>query len=136
MDGGGFENTGILAETLAMTNGGDGGRIEVITERLEIRNAAVIKANSINNGKGGKITVTANVIVLDGEGIDSTGIVVLTFGDGDGDNIDLKTGHLEIRNAAQINASTSGTGDGGTITIAGADTILIDLQDNHGLMSP
>ena len=97
---------------------------------LTLVNGGEISTTSLSKGKGGTLMVTAESILLDSR--DSpffTGISAITiFGKG-GDLI-VSTDDLQVINGGQINATTLGPGDGGTVSIS-AESILVDNQDSR-----
>ena len=113
----------------------DGARVSVST-----RGAG---KDGITGGKGGLLTVNAGVIDISGTSADGrfiSGLFALSGEErpnikeneatGNGGNIKIETGQLNIKNGAQVSAATLGVGKGGNITvqadainIAGASTI-------------
>ncbi|MDY6939526.1 MAG: S-layer family protein [Cyanobacteriota bacterium] len=109
---------------------GDGGRIEVNTDRLVIRDGAFISATvaRFNPGQGGSITVNAP------ESIEVSGtkpngepslIIAETLGNGPAGDITLNTGRLILREGGQVSASTLGVGSGGTLRVNATESVEI-----------
>lgn len=142
-----FSRSGLFAATEGI---GDGGNITIKTPLLQVRDGARVSVstrgagkNGITGGKGGLLTVNAGIIDLSGTSADgrfTSGLFALsgeerpnikeTDATGNGGNIKIETGQLNIRNGAQVSAATLGVGKGGNITvqadainIAGASTI-------------
>ncbi len=108
---------------------GNGGGIEVTTNKLEITSGAAIDAGTFGEGDGGNISVTANEIFLDGTTPDGSsggiGSEVNLGARGNGGEISVQTINLSITNGATISASSFGEGNGGNITVT-ADNLNLD----------
>ena len=136
-----FSRSGLFAATEGI---GDGGNITIKTPLLQVRDGARVSVstrgagkNGITGGKGGLLTVNAGIIDLSGTSADgrfTSGLFALsgeerpnikeTDATGNGGNIKIETGQLNIKNGAQVSAATLGVGKGGNITVQ-ADTINI-----------
>ncbi|HVM60474.1 MAG TPA: filamentous hemagglutinin N-terminal domain-containing protein [Verrucomicrobiae bacterium] len=120
--------TGIFVSSLN-DPGGNAGRIVIrplsSSLSLQIVNGAQIAAETDGSGLGGSINIAADSIALDGETSSQfTGIDAMTFGSGNGGNIQIQTRVLTLANGSQLSATTFGSGAGGDIS-ANADTISI-----------
>ncbi len=95
---------------------GTGGNINIDTDVLSINNGAVLKASSSAIGAAGNTMIDARSVSLNGTG---SGIFsALDPGAiGQGGNITLLTNSFWLANGAQINASTNGKGDAGSIIV-------------------
>ena len=112
LDGeGGILFTGLGVPPLAGATG-KGGDLVIETGQLEILNGARILASTEGSGVGGNINITATDIVLDGGETPEffTGVEAGTSGSGNGGGITINTGSLRMVNGSQINVDTSDTG--------------------------
>lgn len=109
--------------------GADGGDIVVSTKHLVIQDGAAINARTFfNAGKGGNITVNAaESVQLSGfspvNPFAVSTIATTTNGSGNGGNITLSTGHLTLRNGANMGAGTASTGVGGDVVVNATDSV-------------
>jgi filamentous hemagglutinin family protein len=117
----GIESTGI----------GNGGNVLIETPLLEMLDGAQLIATTRGLGNAGNIQIMASDrVVFKGTSLNSpfaSGInnAVSPGGQGLGGNVFIETPVFELINGAQINASTQGKGDAGSVTIAATDRITI-----------
>ncbi len=122
--------TALLTNTQGIdSDSGDGGDITVEADRLEMRDGAQISVSTFGTGNGGDLTVEAETVVLEGLAVLLNNAQGKGPNNGDGGNISVKTGYLEMRDRAQISAATISTGTGGDVKVE-ADTILMEGGDN------
>lgn len=93
--------------------------------RLGIESGSKLLAESENSGIGGAVSVTAgNIVITDRATID-----VQARGTGDSDLVDLKAlDSITISNAANINASSASTGNGGSVQLRAPIVTLDDVD--------
>ncbi len=121
-------NININAGSLSLTDGAQlltllreasdllpGGRGEAGDVNIDVRDAVTVAG--VNNGIP---SVVQNSV--------SEGAI------GNGGNINIKAGALSVTNGARLDASTSGQGDAGSVTINARDTVSLDGVDS-GLFS-
>ncbi|MEL6929596.1 MAG: filamentous hemagglutinin N-terminal domain-containing protein [Cyanobacteria bacterium J06600_6] len=104
------------ADYVGFEGDGKGGNIDLTTDNLLISDGAQITADINNSGDAGNLTITADKIELTGtkSGIFNTvGLDAL----GNGGNITVVTGELEVNDDAQITTDTLSAGDGGNLNI-------------------
>ena len=108
--------TGIAATTSYQT-GGKGGDISIAAGSLQVLGGAEISAATAGGGSGGNISVTGGSVLV--SGVNSI-ITAQTTGaeGGPGGNLRFNVISLSVVNGGQISASTAGSGQGGSITIA------------------
>ena len=134
--------SGVFSQVEPETTG-NGGNVEIYTSTLELSNGALISANTIGEGDAGDVIINATgTISFDGElsqvdhpsGIFTSGVfnVVEPQGIGDGGNVEISTGSLELSNGALIANSTFGEGDTGSVTIMATDAISFDGTSSQG----
>ncbi len=141
-------NLEIITSSLEVTNGailaasnlgeGNAGSIEIFIDSLEVTNGARLLTSG--EGKAGDIKITAtNTVHFDGFGSDGfpsgafTSVLPGTVGDG-GD-IEIITGSLEVTNGAELFARTFGEGNAGSIKISATDIVRFDGVGSNGLPS-
>lgn len=118
-----FGSSGLLSNAFFLT--GNGGNINVTTDKLNIKNGAIISASNFQSagrippgeGQAGNVTINANIINLDNNNIETPSrITASTFQEGGG-NIELNANKITIQNNSEITAETQGTGSGGAISL-------------------
>jgi filamentous hemagglutinin family protein len=108
------------------SNIGQGGNISVTTNSLHVADEAVLDATTQTNSKGGDITVNANTL-----SVDSGRILTSTSSAGTAGNLTIQpqgqgqTLTVNFQKGAQISASTSSVGRGGTIMVKAPESITL-----------
>jgi large exoprotein involved in heme utilization and adhesion len=106
---------------------GQGGDLTIATGKLIVRDGAEVTVSSEGTGKAGELNVTASSILLDNQGS-----LTAETTSGQGGNITLQAGDVQLRRESNI-STTAGTqgnpGNGGNITI-NADT-LVGFEDSN-----
>jgi len=110
---------------------GDAGNVNIFTNSLKVTNGAQIDASTRGQGNAGSVTIDAeNSIILAGE--DTKGRAgaarsqVASEAVGNAGGVTIRAGSLELRNGAQIDASTLGEGNAGSVTINATGNITFD----------
>ncbi|AFZ35389.1 filamentous hemagglutinin family outer membrane protein [Stanieria cyanosphaera PCC 7437] len=116
-----LDNSTIFNQVIS-TAKGNGGGVEIGTTNLSLTNGGRISASTFGQGDAGEVNVQANDILLDDGGIFNR---VAEGAVGNGGGVEIKTTNLSLINDGEIDASTSGQGDAGVITINAIDTISI-----------
>ncbi|MEL7407704.1 MAG: hypothetical protein AAFN00_12180, partial [Cyanobacteria bacterium J06558_2] len=116
---------------------GNAGNINITTESLTIANRGVLDTVTAGQGDAGNINVNAsNSIAVEGNDADTfgnTSIRAFPSGDmaqGNGGNIELKTGSLTIDNGATLFVSGGTRGKGGNVTIDAAGDVSFANNSN------
>jgi large exoprotein involved in heme utilization and adhesion len=123
---------------------GNGGNITITAGDVEMIKGGEISTGTFGKGHGGKITVTADSLRIDGTGskddfvldegnpisgdtsvFHGTGILALGYGSGSGGTIDVQARGLSVGGGGQIAAGAFGKGNGGTVEVT-ANSLLID----------
>ncbi|MEO0012980.1 MAG: hypothetical protein RLZZ535_1369 [Cyanobacteriota bacterium] len=123
---------------------GDAGGVNLTTGSLSLMNGGVIDASTFGQGNAGTLEIMAkDTISIDGES--SAGFftaIASTVGDtlnseatGNAGGIKIATNSLFLSNGGQVNASTFGQGNAGTLEIMAKDTISIDGKSLEGSVS-
>jgi large exoprotein involved in heme utilization and adhesion len=106
---------------------GQGGDIDIRAMEVVVQDGARVSASTFGMGDSGNIKITAYdralFQVTSTDGLLSSGVFsnVEANGVGNGGNIVIDTGVLEVLNGAQLVASTFGDGDAGDIQISARD---------------
>ncbi len=101
---------------------GSSGNIVLQAKQLELNNGAWIANSTIDSGVGGKITIDANSININGSGIFNASAANQLGVPG---NIEITTEDLLIQNSGVISASTLGEGSGGNLEIAATESVRL-----------
>ncbi|MGD1806708.1 filamentous hemagglutinin N-terminal domain-containing protein, partial [Dapis sp. BLCC M126] len=135
VDSNGFSSVA-LSEVVQGANGNAGG-VTITTGSLTLTNGAFISASTFGNGNAGSVEINATeTVVLDGTnseffaGLDSS---VQRGAEGNAGGVTITTRSLEVKNAAQIAASTFAKGDAGNINIIAEETVIFDGVTDDGL---
>ena len=119
---------------------GNAGSIIINVNDIVILDGSQVSASTFGEGDAGSVIINASdSITLDGE--DSQGFNSGVFssveseGRGNGGNVEINTGFLDVTNGALISASTLGEGDAGSVIINASDAITLDGEDNQGFNS-
>ncbi|MGH8001902.1 MAG: filamentous hemagglutinin N-terminal domain-containing protein, partial [Brasilonema sp.] len=133
-------NSLLIEDSSGFSNGteqgstGQGGEINLnIAGPLVTRRNAGMNSNTYGTGNAGKISITANsLLISDSAGFESTTKQGST-GQGGEINVNI-AGPLVLRNKAGIDSNTSGTGDAGQITVS-AESVEISNDSGISLRS-
>ncbi|WNZ27477.1 filamentous hemagglutinin N-terminal domain-containing protein [Leptolyngbya sp. NK1-12] len=107
---------------------GRGGSIQVTTDRLSLSNAGEITTATFSQGNAGNILIEAAEVDLRGLNT-SISTRINETGRGDAGDLELRVRELQVQDNAQIDASTSGVGNGGNLIIYADEIALIDTPD-------
>ncbi|MBW4572346.1 MAG: filamentous hemagglutinin N-terminal domain-containing protein [Tolypothrix carrinoi HA7290-LM1] len=124
--------SGLLASAQPNSTG-DAGDLKMKTNTLLVRDGAQVSAGTSGSGKGGNLTVDAQDVQLIGISADGRSVSGL-FASAqpnstrDAGDLKIKTNTLLVRDGAQVNASTSGKGKGGNLTVDAQDVQLIGIS--------
>lgn len=97
---------------------GNGGNLEIDTNKLLVTESSQINVSTFGEGDGGNLLVNANEIELNGT-FDSltTGLFANSEATGNGGNLEINTDQLLVINGAQAIAATFSEGDGGNLSV-------------------
>ncbi|MDV3001593.1 MAG: hypothetical protein N5P05_003199 [Chroococcopsis gigantea SAG 12.99] len=131
--------SGIISQVAPGAKGNSEG-IEIVTGSLSLEGGARISASTFGKGDAGAISITAaDRISVSGEyrGGSRSGIYsqVETTAQGNSGGIGINTGSLSLEDGAIIDATTSGRGNAGAISITAARSISLLGEDSTGLGS-
>ncbi|BAZ50057.1 hypothetical protein NIES4103_26710 [Nostoc sp. NIES-4103] len=127
----------------AQTNStGDAGNLTINTNTLLVRDGAKVDVSIYGSGKGGNLTVDAQVIQLIGavigvNGQFPSGLFTSTAAKSaeDAGSLTIKTNILLVQDGAQVDALTFGSGKGGNLTVDAQDIQLIGRSANNQFAS-
>ncbi|NER51919.1 MAG: S-layer family protein [Symploca sp. SIO1A3] len=119
---------------------GNGGEIEITTGSLEVTNGALLNTSTLGEGNAGRVKITArDAVHFDGVGSDgiSSGVSsqVNSGAVGNGGEIEITTGSLEVTNGAFLSASTFGKGNAGSLRINASDIVRFDGVSSNSFSS-
>jgi large exoprotein involved in heme utilization and adhesion len=109
---------------------GDAGAIQIEVGTLRLTEGAQINSSTSSSGQGGNLTVMAqDTITIGGPSSQGplSGLFAIAAQDSSGNagvlRVEART--LTLTGSAQISSSTFGPGQGGTVTVTTADTLII-----------
>ncbi|MBD1835394.1 S-layer family protein [Cyanobacteria bacterium FACHB-472] len=124
--------------------GGDAGDLTIKTNTLLVRDGARVSTSTNGAGKGGSLSIDAQDVQI--IGINASGWFSISSGlfssanpssTGEAGDLTINTNTLLVRDGAEISASTSGAGKGGSLSIDAQDVQIIgesaDAEDASGL---
>ncbi|HEY9834596.1 MAG TPA: filamentous hemagglutinin N-terminal domain-containing protein, partial [Stenomitos sp.] len=119
---------------------GNGGDIEISSSSLSFTNGAFLSTSTSGQGNAGNVRIRAtDTVRFDGVGSNglfskvSSSVVVGAVGNG-GD-IEITTGSLEVTNGAFLSADTFGRGNAGSVRITSTDKVRFDGVASNGASS-
>jgi len=118
--------SGIEANTRGAGRAGD---LVIDTGQLTVREGAQIGVRATRSGAAGNLTVTADSILLEEQGLMNA--VQVSGGAG---NIELNARSVQLNNGI-INASVLGDGYGGNITIRASDSVVVNGSGLDNLLN-
>ncbi|MBE9182583.1 filamentous hemagglutinin N-terminal domain-containing protein [Oculatella sp. LEGE 06141] len=106
---------------------GNGGNINIDTNALSVLNGARLTASTRGQGNAGNVIIRADDRVVFDDSLAFSTVGDISFDGvavGDGGNVEIYTDSLEVRNGAQLQASTFGQGDAGDVIIEADDRVV------------
>ncbi len=111
---------------------GNGGGVEISARNLSVTDRAQLSASTTGQGDAGNIKITATGDVLFDDG-GSTLSTVEQGGVGKGGGVEISARNLSVTNGAQLQASTKGQGDAGTVKITATGDVSFDSSNSAAL---
>jgi large exoprotein involved in heme utilization and adhesion len=112
---------------------GDASDLTIATGRLLVRDGARVSASTFRTGEGGTLSVTASdtveLIGTSADGRFPSTLTVQTTGAGNARDLTIATKQLTIRDGAEVNVSSTGSGLAGVLRVE-ANSIRLDNQGN------
>jgi large exoprotein involved in heme utilization and adhesion len=131
--------SGFFSSALGTT--GDAGNITINTGQLVIRDGATVSSETLNQGRGGDLTVNAwRSVELTGTtpyGF-SGGLFTSTLGAGNAGNLTINTGQLIIRDGNQVVSATADQGSAGNLSVNASQLVELagtSATDASGLLA-
>jgi filamentous hemagglutinin family protein len=134
LDGALSASTGIFS-TVGLGAVGKGGQVLVKVGNLEMTNGAAINSGTSGQGNAGNLILTVRDKALLNGKASGVGSAVDVGAVGRGGQVLVEVGSLEITNGANINASTSGQGDAGNLTLTVRDKAVLAGTSPDGFPS-
>ncbi|MGK7941447.1 MAG: filamentous hemagglutinin N-terminal domain-containing protein [Crocosphaera sp.] len=126
-----LNNNSTLASSANEGATGDGGNVNLKTEKLTLNNSSRITASS--EGKPQADAGSINIQTQD-INLDNNSQIAATTSAGEGGSISIQTLTFKADNGSQIRTTTSGNQDAGDINIFARDTIILS-GDNTGFFA-
>jgi len=137
---------GQILTFLSTSTGGSkpAGNLKIDTNRLIVRDGAVIYASTSGAGHGGNLTINASELVeLSGSSVTGflSGLSADTAGVGTGGNLMINTRRFVARNGGAASASTFGAGQGfsagqgGSLTVNASESVELSGTGDNGFAS-
>jgi filamentous hemagglutinin family protein len=120
----------LVSSLIAVTsNQGDGGNVEITTPVLMVTDGGGVSVGTLGGGKGGNLIVDASKLVQvmgtsANSGIPSR-LDASTSGTGDGGNVEFTTSRLLVTDSARVSASTTGEGKGGNVIVNALEEVQL-----------
>jgi filamentous hemagglutinin family protein len=117
---------------------GNGGRVEISTNSLEVTGGAILSASTYGEGAAGNVVINAQGdVVFDGTSEDGqfrsgANSEICCSAIGRGGSVRITARSLKVTNGATLTASTSGNGDAGDVVITAEDRIVFDGTSEDG----
>ena len=102
---------------------GEGGDLRLVSDRLTVRDGAVLDVRSFGSGSAGLLDIQARDILLDRGGSLSAATVT-----GLGGNIQVRSQNLQLRRGSGI-STNAGSTDGGNIRLDTATLVALENSD-------
>lgn len=116
-----------VVDTITVFSLGNSGNIDISTQDFDITNGGV-SAGVSGPGNGGDVTVNADTISISGFNpisLTPSSINVSNIGTGDGGQLEINTRILILQDGGEVDASTTGGGTAGSITINASESIQV-----------
>ncbi|MDZ8226084.1 filamentous hemagglutinin N-terminal domain-containing protein [Nostoc sp. ChiVER01] len=121
-----FDGLGSGAFSAVFSGEGKAGGVTITTGSLEVTDGASLSASTYGKGNAGSVNITAtDSVKFDGSWSEAASVVAWGA-EGKAGGVTITTGSLEVTNGAQLNASTSGKGDAGSVNITATDIVKFD----------
>ncbi|MBJ7901686.1 MAG: filamentous hemagglutinin N-terminal domain-containing protein, partial [Cyanobacteria bacterium RI_101] len=130
-------NASFVASQVANTGVGNSDGIILATGVLLLDQGGVISTSTFGQGNSGAVVIKASeFIAITGEDSQGFGSIVASevgeTGVGNSGGITLETGALLLEQGGNINTSTFGQGNSGTVVIKASEFIAINGEDSQG----
>ncbi|MEH1840727.1 MAG: filamentous hemagglutinin N-terminal domain-containing protein [Nostoc sp.] len=129
-----------ISNSVGISSLGKGGNINITAESLSAIDGAFLSASTYGRGNAGSVNINArDTVSFDGVSSDGTSSGAYSTVDseavGKSGDINIITGSLSLTDGAQLETSTDGRGNAGSININAHDTVSFDGIDSNGTSS-
>jgi filamentous hemagglutinin family protein len=137
----GIEDENIASSLGAQTffGSGHGGKVEINTGKLILRDGGQISAATFNQGRGGDVVVNAQesveVIGIAQNGNFPSSLAAQTQGTGKGGRVEINTGKLIIRDGGEISTAAEAQGNGGDVLVNARESVEVIGFSQNGFIS-
>ena len=132
----GIAPTGFSGLFAASINTGDGGKVEINTGNLILREGAQISAITFSQGNAGNVLLNAfesvQILGVDQNGRFPSALVVQTRGVGKGGTLEINTKKLTLEDGAQVTATTFSQGNAGNVIVNASKSVEILGSSQNG----
>ncbi|WP_017663079.1 two-partner secretion domain-containing protein [Baaleninema simplex] len=107
---------------VAVTGRGNAGDVRVVANTIEVRDGASLNSSTLGIGDAGTVSIEASdsVLFFNGNALSA----VEEGGIGNAGGISVIANTVEVSGGAQLDSSTLGEGDAGTVRVEASDTIV------------
>ncbi|MEH2409111.1 beta strand repeat-containing protein, partial [Nostoc sp.] len=102
-----------------ISDAGKGGDLTVKADLFELQGEGGLATGTLSSSDAGNLTITANQAILR----DGSVIAVSTLGSGKAGNLQMTTNQLSIRDGSRVGAGTAKAGFGGAVTINALESV-------------
>ena len=129
-----------IASQVGLEADGEGGNIIITTSSLSLADGGFVSATTFGQGNAGSVEITANdTIMIDGENSNGSSSSINNGvnpdAEGEGGDIAITTDSLFLTNGGEVDASTDGRGNAGSLKITASGTVTIDGESSDGTPS-
>ncbi|MEM9484259.1 MAG: filamentous hemagglutinin N-terminal domain-containing protein [Cyanobacteria bacterium P01_F01_bin.116] len=122
--------------SIARNGEGTAGNVQIMAENLEVLNGAELVSSTFGDGQAGNVILdiseTARFQDVERRDGSFSGAFsrIASGGEGQGGDIQINAGNLEVLGGAQISSSTFGLGDAGDVTLNIVGLVLLEGSAN------
>ncbi len=114
---------------------GDAGGVGIIANSVEVIGGAIISTNTYSKGDSGSVRINATEVRFDGEFPTGAFSQVNSEAEGNAGGVEIIAESVEVSGGAQLNTSTFGFGDSGSVRIEATGRVRFDGEDRDGNIS-
>jgi filamentous hemagglutinin family protein len=124
--------SGLVAQT---QDSGNGGKVEINTKKLILRDGALVSATAFGEGSGGDVLIKASesveVIGMAKNGRFVSSLNAQTRGSKNGGRVEINTRSLILQDGGQVSAATANQGNGGDVLVNASESVeVIGIAEN------